>query len=151
RERLARIYNGSAQQLVNNATFVTREREAGRAVPPEQTAAGERELAQGLDFLEKARAFTAEEVARGEDDVAWLGVHAWTLHNLGVAKLIRSAFVADGGDLDESVADLRQAAEIRDRIVREAPTNGEWKIDLLWTQICLNEAMATRARRDKDY
>jgi hypothetical protein len=151
REGLARIYNGSAQQLVEGATYLVREPDAGRPMSPEQTSAAEHNLAQAFGYLDKARVIAAEELVRDADSLIWQGVDAWTLHNVGLAKLARSMLVTKGADLDESLAAFRDAEEIRDSIAKAAPTNGEWKIDWLWTQICRNGALAERARRDQDY
>ena len=151
RERLARIYNGSAQQLIEKATLLVREREAGRTVSPEQASDGAQDLAQALAYLAKARSITTEELARDEDNLIWQGVHVWTLRNLGLMKLTRSMLMAAGTDLDESLVALREAEKIGERMVKAAQTNREWKVDLLWTQICRNEAMGTLARRDKNY
>jgi hypothetical protein len=151
RERLARIYNGSAQLLIEKATFLVREREAGRTVSPEQVSDGAQDLAQALDYLAKARSITTEELARDEDNLIWQSVHAWTLRNLGLMKLTRSMLVADGAALDESLVALGEAEKIGEWMVKAAQTNREWKVDLLWTQICRNEAMGTSARQDKNY
>jgi len=149
-EQCARVYNGSALQLLEPARLFLGDREAkGGGVSGEAGDRARKEIDQALTFLAKASQFT-EELARDRNNLAWQAVHGWSLHNLGEAKLVRSGFAADGRDLDDAIEHLTNALEIRRRIFGSASTHLDWLRDARWTRIVLNDALAFRAQRQQD-
>jgi hypothetical protein len=148
-DALARIYNGRALLLLEQVEHLARERQT-KGVSADQTADIERTLEDAFEQVKKASGIT-EILARDEKNAAWQSAHAYSLHNLGAVKLSRGQVMAVDGDLDESVTAFRQALAVRNRLHALAPASAHWLTDARWTQVNLNEAEATRAKRNADY
>jgi tetratricopeptide (TPR) repeat protein len=148
-DRKAEIHISAGLCRGQLARVLLREREnSGESGPSTEKIL--EQLTGGLKLADTAFEIT-KGLAQDENNWSWQASHGSSLHARGELKLLRWLAAHDATDLEGAVADLNDALELRRQINAAQPSQKDWKMYTLWTQVVLNEAKAQRLMVDGDY
>ena len=148
-DRASRIYNGSAELLINQVSSLESLPELDAA--DTQRHELEQRLSQASVFVTKARAITEELVRSDGLNLAWQTAHGWSLQNLGAVEYALGVLDSSTDKLRASIGDFEKAVVIRKALYDRARERSDWRMDLRWTQLHLNTAKGKLAKTDGDY
>src|SRR5262249_51521333 len=148
-DRKAEIYIGSALLPGERARFLMRDQEINGS-GTNQDGKFVHDLEEALKQANEALKIT-DSLARDKKNSSWQASHGSALHALGELKLLQWRATGNPQYLDASIADLSRARETRMKLNDAQPSQRQWMVWTLWTQVKLNEAEADMAKRNRDY